>query len=250
MSRYFAHSRSAYYGAWCALPLLAAYEALLRLEGPSHGMQVRNAADVWLRVLLESLGLRPVQATLVMMGLVAAAIPVLRRGGMRLDARYLALMLGEALIYSLALGVVINLVLYGLVYTWMAAGASMAASLALPWERALAMPGSRDLLGGIALSLGAGLFEEFAFRVVLLTVLLALFRLVFRPRWAALFAIVLAALIFALAHYGGAMGEPFSVHSLLYRWLAGLLFTLLYYQRGFAITAYAHALYDIWVLLV
>ncbi|MFI5401122.1 MAG: type II CAAX prenyl endopeptidase Rce1 family protein [SAR324 cluster bacterium] len=250
MSRYFAHSRSAYYGAWCALPLLAAYEALLWIEAPTHGMQVRNAADVWLRLLLESLGLRPAQATLVMMGLVAAAIPVLRRGQIRLDGRYLALMLGEALVYSLALGIVINLVLYGLAYTWLAACAALAAPLALPWEHALAMPGSGELLRGIALSLGAGLFEELAFRVVLLTVLLALLRLVFRPGWAALVAVVLAALIFALAHYGGKLGEPFSFHTLLYRWLAGLLFTLLYYRRGFAITAYAHALYDIWVLLI
>jgi membrane protease YdiL (CAAX protease family) len=267
MTRYLAESRSAYYGAWCALPLLAVYEALLWLAGPAHGMQVRNAADVWLRTLMESLGLRPMQATLATMGLVAAAIPVLRRGGIRLNGRYLALMLGEALVYSLALGLVINLMLYALVYSWLAAAPSLAVSwlavswlpapavpwlpaAAVPWLPVAAMPESREVLVGVALSLGAGLFEELAFRVVLLTVLLSLFRLVLRPAWAATAAIVLAALIFSLAHYGGPLGEPFNVHTLLYRWLAGLLFTLLYYQRGFAITAYAHALYDIWVLLV
>jgi membrane protease YdiL (CAAX protease family) len=249
MNRYLNDSRSAYYGAWCALPLLAVYEALLWLAGPTHGMQVRNAADVWLRLVLESLGLRPVAATLVTMGLVAASIPMLRRGEIRLQGRYLAAMLGEAVVYSLALGIVINLVLYALVSAWIAAAASVAGlpTLTLP---GLALPASRQLLTGVALSLGAGLFEEFAFRVVLLTVLLGLFRLVLRPAWAAACAIVLAALIFSLAHYGGALGEVFDLRSFLYRWLAGLLFTLLYYQRGFAITAYAHALYDVWVLLL
>jgi membrane protease YdiL (CAAX protease family) len=254
MNRYLNDSRSAYYGAWCALPLLAVYEALLWLAGPTHGMQVRNAADVWLRLVLESLGLRPVAATLVTMGLVAASIPMLRRGEIGLQGRYLAAMLGEAVVYSLALGIVINLVLYALVSAWIAAAASVAGlpSLALPeiWPPSLARPASRELLTGVALSLGAGLFEEFAFRVVLLTVLLGLFRLVLRPAWAAACAIVLAALIFSLAHYGGALGEVFDLRSFLYRWLAGLLFTLLYYQRGFAITAYAHALYDVWVLLL
>jgi membrane protease YdiL (CAAX protease family) len=114
----------------------------------------------------------------------------------------------------------------------------------------LALPRGGELLTGIALSLGAGLFEEFAFRVVLLTLLLTAFGLFLPRRWAAFLAIVCAALIFSLAHYAGELGEPFSVHTLLYRWLAGLLFTLLFYQRGFAIAAWSHALYDIWVLVI
>jgi membrane protease YdiL (CAAX protease family) len=249
MSRYWAHSKSAYYGVLCALPLLAVYELLLWSAGSPSGLQVRNAADVWFRTLLESLGLGPAQATLAMMALLVATIPKLRQGEVRLEARYLGLMLGEALVYSLALGIVINLLLYLLLYTWLAAAAALLAP-ALPPLATAAMPGASGLPTGIALSLGAGLFEEFAFRVVLLTVLLGLFRLVFRPGWAALCAILLASLAFSLAHYVGALGEPFSMHTLLYRWLAGLLFTLLYYQRGFAIAAWSHALYDIWVLLI
>ncbi len=275
MSRYLAQTKSAYYGVLCALPLLAAYELVLWSVGGHSGMQVRNAADVWLRVLLESLGLGPAQATLAMMGLLIAVIPALRRGQVRLEGRYLALMLGEALLYSLALGIVINLLLYLILYSWLAATAGMLAAgsagglalpLALPWAHlialpldlravlplapAIALPGGGDVLTGIALSLGAGLFEEFAFRVVLLTVLLGLFGVFLPRRWAAFFAIVCAALAFSLAHYVGALGEPFRLHTLAYRWLAGLLFTLLYYQRGFAIAAWSHALYDVWVLLI
>ena len=248
MSRYFIHSKSAYYGVLCALPLLAAYELLLWGIGSHSGLQVRNAADVWLRVLLESLGLGPAQATLAIIGLLIASIPLLRRGEIRLEGRYLVLMLGEALVYSLALGIVINLLLYVLLYTWLTAATAIAA--AGPLLVPLALPDARTALAGIALSLGAGLFEEFAFRVMLLALLLGLFGLVLPRKWAAFLAIVCAALAFSLAHYGGSLGEPFSLHTLLYRWLAGLLFTLLYYRRGFAIAAWSHALYDVWVLLL
>jgi len=62
-------------------------------------------------------------------------------------------------------------------------------------------------------------------------------------------AILGASFIFALAHYLGPLGDPPDLHSFLFRWMAGLLFTVLYYARGFAITAYAHALYDVRVLI-
>ncbi|HUJ76420.1 MAG TPA: CPBP family glutamic-type intramembrane protease, partial [bacterium] len=292
-----AFSRSAYYSAVAALPLLAAYELLLVLAGNPRGMQVRSAADVWLRTLLESLGAQPSQATWVMMLLVALSIPLARKPGITLEPRYFALMLLEALAYSVALGVVINLVLYFLVYSWaQPAGLlpGLTHGLARTW--AAAVPAGQTPAQAVALSLGAGLFEEFVFRVVLVNTLLFFSRLLMAPVLAGLVAlgtslpvflacsVVLpavlaglvaivagaavfvigykllapwlpatvavagAALLFALAHYLGPLADSFSVHSFLFRALAGLIFTVLYYQRGFAIAAYSHALYDIWVL--
>src|SRR5690349_8285345 len=71
MSRYRQLSRTAYYGVVAAFPLLAAYEALLYLSPHPAAYQVRNAADVWLRTLLASLGANPRQATLAMMLILA-----------------------------------------------------------------------------------------------------------------------------------------------------------------------------------
>ena len=45
------------------------------------------------------------------------------------------------------------------------------------------------------------------------------------------------------------MADSFTWYSFLYRWLAGVAFTGLYYFRGFAVTSCTHALYDIRVLL-
>jgi len=226
LRRYHLLSRSGYYGAIAALPLLLAYEALLWGSATPAPYQVRNAADVWLRTLMASLGATPRQASLAMLLLVILAVPLLRRGR-PLVPRYFAWVLVESALYSAALFVL---------------------SAMIPPLPA-AMPGGVGLEEGVALSLGAGLFEELAFRVVLVTVLLWAGRWVFAPWLAVLAAVLGAAFLFALAHYVGPLGEPFSAGSFLFRWAAGLVFTLLYTTRGFAVTATTHALYDLWVLL-
>ncbi len=101
---------------------------------------------------------------------------------------------------------------------------------------------------GLGLSLGAGLFEELFFRVILLNVLLVGTGLVFKRWLSAAISIPLAAFLFSLAHYVGPLGEPLEIYGFMFRWVAGLLFTVLYYLRGFAVTAYSHALYDVWVI--
>ena len=62
-------------------------------------------------------------------------------------------------------------------------------------------------------------------------------------------SVLLAAFLFSLSHYVGTMADTWQLYSFMFRWVAGLLFTVLYFVRGFAITAYTHALYDIWILV-
>ena len=42
--------------------------------------------------------------------------------------------------------------------------------------------------------------------------------------------------------------RPFEVRSFLFRLIAGLFFSALYLLRGFGITAWTHALYDVFLL--
>ena len=44
-------------------------------------------------------------------------------------------------------------------------------------------------------------------------------------------------------------GDPFRVDSFVFRTLAGVAFSALYVFRGFGITAWTHALYDVLVLI-
>jgi membrane protease YdiL (CAAX protease family) len=266
MHPYHQSSRSAYYGVVAALPLLAAYEALLYLASTPAQFQMRNAADVWLRTLMASLGATPAQATLAMLLMLLLAVPLMRRRESPLVARYFLLILLEAAAYSVAL-FVLSVLLPPLPLRVAALHLPAAMPPAVLWPAAMppavlwpaamppavlwpaAMPPGIGLAEGVALSLGAGLFEEFAFRVVLVTVLLWATRIVFANWLSVTLSILGAAFLFSLAHYVGPFGEPFAPASFLFRWAAGLVFTLLYYTRGFAVTAYTHALYDLWVLL-
>ena len=101
-----------------------------------------------------------------------------------------------------------------------------------------------------ALSLGAGLFEEIIFRVLLLNLLFLFLKPLLRNKvTTAVVSVLAASLLFSMSHYIGSMADSWQLYSFMFRWAAGLLFTVLYFMRGFAITAYTHALYDIWVLV-
>jgi hypothetical protein len=103
----------------------------------------------------------------------------------------------------------------------------------------------------LMVSLGAGLYEELVFRVLLVSGLAALGMKVFgmRPVPAGIMAALLGALIFSAFHYIGPYGDPFQVGSFTFRAIAGLLFSTLYLTRGFGITAWSHALYDVFLTL-
>ncbi|HEU4680281.1 MAG TPA: CPBP family glutamic-type intramembrane protease, partial [Gemmatimonadales bacterium] len=101
----------------------------------------------------------------------------------------------------------------------------------------------------LMVSLGAGIYEELLFRVLLVSGLVLMAMRVFRwtPIRASVFAVVVGALIFSAFHYIGPYGEPLALGSFTYRTVAGLLFSGLYVLRGFGITAWTHALYDVFL---
>ena len=231
MSNYWRYSRSAYYSAVAALPLLVIYEILIVLS-QSRYWGIRNAADVWIRTFLMAFDLQAQHITFVLIGISLALIPIAksRARGIKLKANYFALMFAECLAFSLVLGVLLQSILR-------LGGLSSGG------------PGS-GLMQNLALSVGAGLFEEIIFRVILLNLLFLLLSPLLKKKLvAAVVSVLLASFLFSLSHYVGTMADTWQLYSFMFRWAAGLLFTVLYFVRGFAITAYTHALYDIWVLV-
>jgi len=103
----------------------------------------------------------------------------------------------------------------------------------------------------LVLSLGAGIYEELLFRVLLVSGLLALgMRLGWKRPAAVSVAVVLAALIFSAFHYVGPLGDTFTLASFTFRAVAGLILSGLYVARGFGIAAWSHALYDVGLTLL
>ena len=193
---------------------------------------IRNAADMWIRTFLMAFDLRAQHLTFVMIGIAFALIPVAkaRSYGVKLKANFFLLMLAEAFTYSLVLGGVLQSILR---LSGLAAGGS-----------------GNGALQNFALSLGAGLFEEIIFRVLLLNLLFFLLNYFFKNKvTTAVISVLAASFLFSLSHYIGSMADSWELYSFMFRWIAGMIFTVLYFMRGFAITAYTHALYDIWVLV-
>jgi hypothetical protein len=236
---YWRESQTPRYSLLFALPLFLGYEGLALTTGGAPGSQIRNGADVMLQegfqALLGPRGPLLFEVVLIALG-VALVLQDMRRRGRDLSRGIFLGMLGEAVLLALACGVIVGTVTSHLVG---------AAGLALgPLTNT---PVSVRLM----LSLGAGLYEELLFRVIVVGALAWGGRrfLGWGATFSGVFAVVVGALLFSAVHYIGAYGDRFTVYSFAYRALAGVFFSALYLLRGFGITAWTHALYDVLVLV-
>jgi membrane protease YdiL (CAAX protease family) len=241
---YWRASRAPRHSLTFALPLLLLYEALaFTLSGDSLA-GVRNGADVLLKSLFVGLGGRNGLVAFGALLLGGGALLVgrdLRRGG-RLEPRLFPLMATESVVYALGFGLVVGTLTGILLGGLITAGSP---PLVLQGTARLGLPTQ------LMISLGAGIYEELLFRVLLVGALAGAARRVFgwRPWAAGVFATGLGALIFSAFHYVGPYGDPLELPSFTFRTLAGLVFSAMYLTRGFGITAWTHALYDVFLTL-
>ena len=127
--------------------------------------------------------------------------------------------------------------------------------LASTADAATGLDGVDSWRQGVVFSIGAGIYEELVFRLIVIALAhMLLSDLLALPKgWAAAGSIALSAVLFALYH-------PFDTH-LPWGWtsadwgrfvfytLAGLYFAAIYVYRGFGIVAATHALYDVMVIV-
>lgn len=112
--------------------------------------------------------------------------------------------------------------------------------------------GSIERRNMIILALGAGVYEEFIFRVVLISGFTFFFHnlLKINSVISAILSIISASLIFSYFHYIGPYGEEFQIGSFTARFGAGVFLSILYTLRGYGVTAYTHTLCDLIVIVL
>jgi hypothetical protein len=219
------------YSLTFAFPLLVAYEALAFALSHDALTGVRNGADVLLKSVFVLLGGRDglILFGVVLLGTGTALVWRDRRRAGPLQGRVFLLMAVESVVYALAFGLVVG-TLTGVLLRGLALG-----------------PAGLGLATQLMISLGAGIYEELLFRVLLVGMLAWVGRHVFgwSPTGAGIFATLAGALVFSAFHYIGPYGDRLDLASFTFRAVAGVLFSGLYLLRGFGITAWTHAIYDV-----
>jgi len=241
MTDYLKATRQARYSITFALPLLLLYEGLAVAMSQSDAANIRNGADVLLKTVFVAFGGRAGMTVFSVLLLGVGAWLVfrdVRKHPGRLQSKYLGVMLAESVVYAAVLGTVV----------------STLSSLLLSGSLAVVQQGTFEQFTfgtQLVVSLGAGLYEELLFRVLMVSGLVAFgLWLGWRRPVAIGVGVVGSALIFSAFHYVGPLGDTVTVASFTFRAVAGLVLSGLYVARGFGIVAWSHALYDVGIALL
>ncbi|MEL7832987.1 type II CAAX prenyl endopeptidase Rce1 family protein [Fodinibius sp. Rm-B-1B1-1] len=234
IKRYFRTTNTLLYSYLISLPLLLLYEVLIFLAQPDTEQVVRISVDIWIKTLFSYVGQDVVSITLILVALIGLVVLYRERKKLgSLKTSYFFTMLVEASFYAFLLAILISTTVSGLLQIVQLS----------PVE-------TLSTLQQLALSLGAGLYEELFFRVLLVSALLYVFKKIFTKQSVAFIAaMLLAAAIFSLVHYFGVYGDPFTFGSFLFRFLFGLALNAIYLWRGFGMAAWTHAIYDLMVIV-
>jgi len=247
VTSYWRAARAPRYSLLFALPLFVLYELFAFTLSHDAILGVRNGADVLLKSLFVGLGGRDglIVFGLVLLGTSAVlVVRDVRRSG-SIQARVFGFMLLESVMYALVFGLVVG-TLTGLLLGGLVTAPGPALTLAQGRG-----PAALGLPTRLMISLGAGIYEELLFRVLLVGFLAWFGRrlLGWNAGAAGVMATIVGALIFSAFHYIGPYGDTLELPSFTFRALAGVAFSALYLLRGFGITAWTHALYDVFLTL-
>lgn len=226
------------------LPLIVFYELGLVLVLQSEdGKVLSNVAHVTLLEFFNMLGIEALSG--MYLGGIAIVVVLLVwhlllhgvTGSWRIHGRTLGGMAAESVVLTLPL------IVLGLLIT-----RSAISLMATSPEQQLA---EMDIWSRLSISIGAGLYEELMFRMLLIAVLHALLVDLagLRNVQGAVLSVILSAAAFAWYHpLAGADGH-FSMQKLIFYFAAGLYFGLVFIVRGFGIVVAVHTLYDVAMML-
>jgi len=218
------------------IPLLVTYEfGVLLGSSQFSAVTMRNGADVWLRQFLELIGLGQYFLLPILTVCILLAWHHTTGHPWRVSGKVLWGMAGECLLLTIVLRLLLQL--QGLLMQ----------TVAGPIEMSMT-ESAQQVFAKLVLFLGAGIYEELLFRLILLSLLIWILKhLGVESTTRIVMAVLLSSMLFAAAHHIGPHGEEFHGFFFSFRVLAGCFFSVLFIYRGFGIAAGTHAGYDILV---
>lgn len=226
MKSYFHRSKSLANSFLFILPLLVLYEVGIAMQGSS----IKNAADVIIKTPLILFGKNGslIFNSLVITFLVVSVFYIEKE--YRFSSLIFIPMFLESMVYALFMGYALGFVVYKVLFPYV-----------------LTRPFSMNIWMGIIFSVGAGVYEEIVFRLILITSLYFIFTTLLKINkpTGAIISIILGALIFTSMHYVGNLSDNFTYTSFTFRLLSGIFLSAIFMFRGLGIAVYTHAIYDV-----
>ena len=225
---YFNKSSSPLYSFIITLPIFLTYELGIFWMRNIEFNYIQNGADVLIEQAILRLGFDVIYVSSIIFLFVLLIIIYYQKhhfNSLSISRPYLGAMFLESIVYAIIL-----FFLMGNLY--------------------LMDVSTNDLYCNIILSLGAGIYEELIFRVLLIYIFYQSIKFLFRlSKFSTNFyAVILSAILFSSFHFIGA--ESFNQEAFAVRFIAGIFLAFLYVQRGFGITAITHSFYDIFVIFL
>ena len=229
---YFSKTRHPWSCLAFLIPFILAYElGVLYLGGREHE-QLRNGADKWIREAFKAVGLPPLYLLIPSLLMIGLGIWSYRRRQDR-PREMLGTLLGM-MIESFAFGLVLWGISRGL------------APFSSTFGMTLSDPEMKKRASLLVTYLGAGIYEELLFRLILFAGLVWFFVKAELPTGVAIgISALISALVFAAAHHFGPQGEPFLPFVFFFRLIAGVYFAMVLRFRGFGVAVGTHAFYDV-----
>ena len=212
------------------LPLIVAYEIGAARLGPSapFGQADRVIAYHLMEMFFSVLGAPGIFLPGVLVMAILLITHLVSREPWRIRPSTLLGMMGESLVWTAPLFVLNRFIRY----------AAVGGSPSTEW------------LENVVISTGAGVYEELIFRMILVTAIVIILEdvLKFKQRRALVWAVLIAALLFAAHHHPPLGREPYEFGRFAFRTMAGVYLGALFLLRGYGVTAGCHALYNVLIV--
>ncbi|MDX2146572.1 MAG: CPBP family intramembrane glutamic endopeptidase [Planctomycetota bacterium] len=243
------------------LPLLVVYEigSVLYLHDRQRGIMETIGARSLLAQFFELFGGVSIHLPAILLTIVLVLWHVFSRDRTRVRPGVIVAMGAESVLWTLPLLILGVLMFQGAGGSGApgAAGVSGTGASGTGFSGAALAGVAQDTLeqmpwqARLTLSIGAGIYEELVFRLILVTLVHMV--IVDVMRLSRIAGVVMAAIVSAIAfavYHDAAFRGGLQVPMIAFYAFAGLYFAVLYLLRGFGIVVGTHAFYDVLVLVV
>ena len=235
MSNYFSLSKNDFYSIIIIAPLIILYQILGFFNNYHSDLIVKNSADVFIKYFFQYLSVEYASSIYLTCFIAIIIFIILKNKKIFISSEiklsFLFGMILESLLHSLSL-----LVVMSLIYKLLPLGLFLF---------------NNEVMEGIYLSIGAGIWEELLFRYIMISSLLFIFNKMMYDFSLISYILIIAfsSALFSYYHFIGIPSELINFSIFIYRFIAGTILSVIFIFRGLGIAVYTHAFYDLYLVI-